>query len=113
MTSRWIYKETLLCAWVLFAFMGPHAQACDQVYAKVGAGYKLEEENTVIIDGERYNRIHIDPYSARFELGCRNGPWTYGASHHSQWGTGWPINERREPYKTEFFIDYEWSWDLR
>lgn len=27
MTSRWIFKELLLCAILIWAFMGPHAQA--------------------------------------------------------------------------------------
>lgn len=112
MTSRWIYKETLLCVWVLFAFMGPHAQACEQVYAKVGVGYKVDEARHFYRDGERYMQDNLDPYSARLELGCRQGNWSYGMSHHSQWRTGWPFNDLGEPHKTEFFIDYEWFWDL-
>lgn len=88
------------------------SSACDRIYLKVGTGYKFDEENTFIIDGQEYKRRHVDPISARIELGCRQGRLSYGISHHSQWGTGWPIDQKGEPYKTEFFIDYEFSWDI-
>lgn len=73
-------------------------------YVKVGAGYKFKEADITWNDG---NVNH--PISARIELGVENGPWSYGYSHHSQWFTGWPVDNGLEYSKDEVFIDYKWS----
>ena len=105
-------RKKLIFVGGVLSVLSAQSLACEQLYARVGAGYKLDEENKFIINGKTYIRRDTDPISARFELGCRRGRWTVGLSHDSQWGTGWPVNDSGEPYKTEVFIDYEWSWDL-
>lgn len=87
---------------------------CDEIYFKVGAGYKFEQtkyfvsENTGQINKIKFN----DPLSARIETGVDCGKWSYGISHHSQWRTGFPFNNENEIQKTEFFIDYKLSWGI-
>ena len=71
-------------------------------YAKIGVGLKKEVE----IHWRDGSTNH--PLSARMEAGFENGPWTYGLSHHSQWLTGWPINNDSEYSKYEIFADYTW-----
>lgn len=80
----------------------------ENIYIKVGAGYKFEESvQHVIYQGER-NKVH--PISARIELYWQyTDNLTFGISHHSQWATGFPFNDTREPSKTELFIDYKFS----
>jgi hypothetical protein len=75
-------------------------------YVKVGAGYKLKESDIIWQDG---NKNH--PISARIELGVDKGPWSYGYSHHSQWLTGWPVDNGLEYSKHEVFIDYKWKFN--
>lgn len=90
------------------------AAACDdtaQLYVKIGAGYKFKEQEQIYYSNS-LKMIEPDPYSARLEIGIKRGNFTYGISHHSQWRTGWPANNAAEPYKTEVFIDYTWTWDL-
>jgi hypothetical protein len=73
---------------------------CSPIYAKVGAGYKFVEY--------KYSEFeYVSPYSARIDLAVDCGNLSFGISHHSQWLTGWPINNVKEPNKTEFFIDYK------
>lgn len=80
--------------------------ACSHTpYVKVGAGYKIEEPKIYWFDGTKTN----NPISARMEAGFKYQNWSYGLSHHSQWLRGWPVNDKFEYYKTEFFIDYEWD----
>lgn len=88
--------------------------ACDEVYLKVGAGYKFDEQKKVRLemDSTKIYEIQNSPYSARFETGVECGNISYGISHHSQWATGAPFNSEGEYYKTEFFIDYKFSWPL-
>lgn len=80
------------------------------IYIKIGTGYKLIETDHIISrSGEN---IPIDTggkLSARIEIGKEHGNWTYGISHHSQWLSGWPVNDDEEIEKTEIFIDYKWS----
>lgn len=86
---------------------------CDEIYLKVGGGYKFEETE-MIVDREANRKMEIfsDPYSARIETGVDCGNWSYGISHHSQWRTGFPFNDKGELTKTEFFIDYKFSWGI-
>jgi hypothetical protein len=73
-------------------------------YFKVGAGYKFKETAITWADGNK-----TQPVSARFELGIEDGPITYGYSHHSQWATGWPVDNGYEYSKHEIFIDYKFD----
>lgn len=93
----------------------PSAKAdCDEIYLKVGAGYKFDEQKEIRLqqDSGKVYEIANSPYSARFETGVECGNLTYGISHHSQWATGIPFNDTGEYYKTEFFIDYKFSWGI-
>lgn len=91
----------------------PDAKAdCDEIYLKVGAGYKFDEQDSVELLGEEYKYANVSPYSARIETGVECGSLTYGISHHSQWATGFPFNETGEYYKTEIFLDYKFSWGI-
>lgn len=90
--------------------IGNSAQACDEVYFKVGAGYKFVEADSLTVKGVDHKVDGWSPYSARFEIGKQKGAWTYGVSHHSQWLTGAPFNNIKEYHKTEFFVDYKWGW---
>lgn len=74
----------------------------DNVYAKVGLGYKFNESE-VRWDGGATNK----PISARIEIGTKYKNFTFGYSHHSNLQTGFPFNDDREYFKDEFFIDYE------
>tara|TARA_R110002020_G_scaffold247358_1_gene461282 strand:- start:317 stop:628 length:312 start_codon:yes stop_codon:yes gene_type:complete len=79
----------------------------ENAFVKVGAGYKFQESKYVWRDGG--NEKTSNPISARFELGSREGNFSYGLSHHSQWFDGEPFNNDMENYKTEVFVDYEIS----
>lgn len=102
-------KHLLILALVLAT---PFVYADSELYFKVGAGYKFDQQDKVQLDGVTYKLTTISPYSARFELGVETGNLTYGISHHSNWDTGWPFNDIQEQYKTEIFIDYKWSWSF-
>jgi hypothetical protein len=87
---------------------------CDEIYLKVGAGYKFDEQTKMqlsVYNGTTY-RLKNSPYSARFEVGVECGNLTWGLSHHSQWATGAPFNSTGEYYKSEMFIDYKFSWGI-
>lgn len=73
-------------------------------YVKIGAGYKVQEIDIKFKDGSATH-----PISARIEAGIKQGDWTYGVSHHSQWFTGKPFNDNMEYSKTELFVDYIWE----
>lgn len=101
----------IICA--SFAFFSYNAEAdCDEIYLKVGTGYKFDEQNKAVLEGVEYEYTNVSPYSARIETGVECGNLTYGISHHSQWATGFPFNETGEYYKTEIFLDYKFSWGI-
>lgn len=82
----------------------------DELYLKIGSGYKLIETNNVLMDsGERIYYETGGKISARIEFGKERGNWTYGVSHHSQWFSGFPFNDRTETHVTELFVDYKWE----
>jgi len=87
---------------------------CTEIYFKVGAGYKFHElrEFEEIESGKSYRFKDLDPLSARLEFAVDCGSLIYGISHHSQWLTGIPFNNKGEPFKTEFFVDYKFSWGI-
>lgn len=100
-----------MCALVMSVLV-VSAHACDEVYFKVGAGYKFDETDSWMVNGVDHKIDDWSPYSARIEIGRQQGPWSYGISHHSQWLTGAPFNDAKEYHKTEVFVDYKWSWGL-
>lgn len=74
-------------------------------FIKAGAGYKIDEQKA----------LPSSPISARIELGFDNvlvAGLSIGFAHHSQWSTGAPINDEKEAFKSELFIDYTWRWGL-
>ena len=78
----------------------------DTAYLKIGVGYKFDEHT---IYSRATGKKFDDPISARIELGaeCFIPELKCGIAHHSQWGTGWPIDDVVEPFKNEVFFDYE------
>lgn len=87
---------------------------CNKIYATVGTGYKFHESTSFIDEiGDKYYFEGVSKYSARLELGvvC-NENLRFGVSHHSQWADGFPFDKAGEPYKTEFFVDYTYYWDI-
>lgn len=82
---------------------------CNSVpYATVGVGYKLQElELHHVKTKESMN----DPISARLEVGFEYQEWSYGLSHHSQYFSGVPFNDKGEYSKTELFVDYTWRFE--
>ena len=78
----------------------------EDIYLKVGAGYKVDQTEIHYRDGSTDH-----PISARFELGIEDDNITYGISHDSQWFTGWPLNDDMEFQKTEIFIDYKFTFN--
>ena len=81
-----------------------------KTYVKIGAGYKFDELTIYMKDGDGNEYKFNDPYSARIEIGYNfTKNIKFGISHHSQWGTGYPFNDKKEPNKTELFIDYTFT----
>lgn len=78
-------------------------------YIKIGTGYKFVETDELTVAGVDYTVDDADPISARIEIGQERGNWSYGVSHHSQWATGAPFNDKKEYFKTEVFIDYKFE----
>ena len=102
---------------VLIFSMVPVVNAdCNKLTGKIGAGYKFEEMDYIDItfDGEEgYINFYSDPISARMELTVECDRINFGIAHHSQYGTGWPVNNEGEYYKTEFFIDVKFDiWEF-
>jgi hypothetical protein len=82
---------------------------CSEIYVKVGAGYKIAENDKITFNGKDYEIDHTHPISARFEIAKECGNVSFGVAHHSQWATGAPFNDKKEYQKTEFFVDYKFS----
>ncbi len=89
---------------IVLALTSCNAIACDR-YAKIGAGYKLEESETFTYNGKEVEADYGHWLSARIEIGCETNKWSWGISHHSQWLSGAPFNDDAEYHKTEIFID--------
>lgn len=109
--NKLIYSMFMTLILIVSAF---EAKAdCDEMYIVIGSGYKFDYDKQIT---DKDNNViftdHRSPYSARMELGVDCGNLRYGISHHSQWSTGFPFNNIKEPYKTEFFIDYKFSWGI-
>lgn len=103
-----------LIIWSIGSIFYSAGAKADEVYFKIGAGYKIEQTE-YFYNRDTQSRFNIDfndPLSARIELGIESGNITYGISHHSNWLTGYPFNDHGEVQKTEFFIDYKFSWGI-
>jgi hypothetical protein len=87
------------------------ASSFADIYIKIGSGYKLVETDHIVrTTGEKVYFNTGGKFSARIEIGKESGKWSYGVSHHSQWLSGFPINEDGNEYqKTELFIDYKFT----
>ena len=86
------------------------------VYATVGTGYKLDETELTYTSATGVKTRGNNPISARFEVGVdyklkSSFSIQVGASHDSQWFTGWPVNKKGEHYKTEVFADLTYRWE--
>ena len=103
---------------VILTTMALYSKAdCDKGYFKVGSGYKFDEQTKYTFTDPNTHQVTNyfttpSKYSARFEFAVECDRLTYGISHHSQWSSGWPKNRVGEPYKTEFFIDYKYEFNL-
>jgi len=117
-----VVLSILFCVLAAVASFGAQADEFDvkaflnKTYVTVGAGYKFHEPKLRLHLNGEYSRWS-EPLSARIEIGYYiNSNIKVGVSHHSQWLTGFPIDETTEYYKTEIFIDatmtlgeiYEW-----
>lgn len=82
-----------------------------KTYVTIGAGYKFRESELTYKDENNEAYTWDDPYSARIEIGYYyNKNIKFGISHHSQWATGFPVNDDKNEYsKTEVFIDYTFT----
>lgn len=82
-----------------------------KTYVTIGAGYKFHESTLTYRDEEGNKYDWHDPYSARIEIGYYyNKNIKFGISHHSQWATGFPMDDDINEYgKTEIFIDYTFT----
>lgn len=98
----------MICLGLIMLSNGAKAE-CSEIYLKVGAGYKFSETDQIKTkDGKKFD-VDNSPVSARIEIGKESGNVTYGISHHSQWLSGWPVNDQGEYGKTEVFIDFKFS----
>lgn len=104
-----LYAYALIIA-ALIMLYSVSSKACDEVYLKIGAGYKFQQtEYLQTQDGARHTLDHTSPISARIEIGVQKGKLSYGLSHHSNWLSGWPVNNDTEYTKTELYVDYRFT----
>ena len=75
-------------------------------YTSIGIGYKLQEPNTVIVNGRKEHLDFGTDDTALVEFGIEYKDIQFGFKHDSQYLTGWPVNHKPEYYKTELFIRY-------
>ena len=79
-----------------------------KTYVTVGIAHKVQETELTHFtsDGGQYSMN--DPTTARLEIGYQYSEnLTFGISHHSQYFSNAPFNNREEYSKTEIFIDYK------
>jgi len=107
--NEWLFPTAM----VIFAvgmLAAVSAKACDEVYLKLGAGYKLQSEILINHQGQEYHFVdESHPVSFRGEIGCQSGRFTYGVSKYSQWFQGWPVDNKDESSRVEVFIDVKFS----
>ena len=77
-------------------------------YGIVALGYKIQQPDYVVYNGEKLDIDFGNKDTAVFEIGFEtNYPISFGIKHDSQWSNGWPANEDPEYYKTEVFVKYK------
>ena len=80
----------------------------DKTYITVGVGYKVQETKLYHTNSYGSSYVMNDPITARIDIGYQYSKnLTFGISHHSQYFTNAPFNNREEYAKTELFIDYK------
>ena len=112
-----IYKAAMASVLVIIVLIVtmPEAKAeqfdvkafLNNIHVRVGVAHKITETSM------HYNGVRL-----RKKLTARIGVWhrfnevfskhcyvDLGVDHHSQYLEGWPINNRNEYVKTEFFLD--------
>lgn len=100
---------SIALAFILLAMVSS-AKACEEVYLKVGAGYKIRSEMMLRHQGVRYHlEDESHPVSFRGELGCQSGRITYGVAKYSQWLQGWPVDNETETNRIEVFVDVKFT----
>ncbi len=97
----------------LEAFSDYVIQWDDKMFVKVGAGYKLFEQNEVIytVDGKQYKeKLYDNPIlgklTARLAIGRTFGNYQVSLEHQSQWFQGKPINDDWEYHTTNISLSY-------
>jgi hypothetical protein len=112
-----VYYACILILVLLFLSNVVSAK-CESIYFKAGAGYKFHEMDSIVFydtEGKPLQTVKFDsePISARFELAADCDRVVFGVSHHSQYASGWPANEKGEYFKTEIFIDIKFDvWEF-
>lgn len=96
-----------LTIFALLFLLSSTANACnnDGVYLRIGIGHKFAESDKITVDGVDRTVDYNGRASARIGVAAYKGTWSIGIDHHSQYDTGWPVNNKKEYYKTELFID--------
>lgn len=80
----------------------------NKTYVTVGVGYKVQETKLYYTNSNGSSYVMNDPVTARIDIGYQYSKnLTFGISHHSQYFTNAPFNNREEYAKTELFIDYK------
>ena len=92
--------------------LAPIASAVEPIwgfypYADIKVGYKIEEPDYVVYNGEKLNVSFGAKETSVLELGFEKDNFSFGVKHDSQWFSGSPFNEDEEYYKTEIFIGYK------
>ena len=110
-------KSSYLLPWLCIALFAAYgllsvtsAKACEEIYLKVGAGYKIRSEMMLRHQGVSYHlEDESHPVSFRGELGCQSGRITYGVAKYSQWLQGWPVDNETETNRIEVFVDVKFT----
>ena len=101
-------KVLILMAVCVMAFS--NESEAGELYLNLGAGYKLDQPSCDCFN----NGKGIAPKdSAIIEFGVKKNNWRMGLSHHSNFSSGAPFNDRKEYFKTEVFVSYDltlWKW---
>lgn len=107
--NEWLVP--LLMTLAAFAMLASvSSKACDEIYLKVGAGYKVHSEILINHGGNQYYlEDESHPVSFRGEIACQSGRFTYGVAKYSQWMQGWPVDKQDETNRVELFIDVKFT----
>jgi len=77
-------------------------------YGIIALGYKIQQPDYVIYNGEKLDVDFGGKDSVFFELGFEtDSPISFGVKHDSQASSGFPFNNEPEYYKSEVFIKYK------